>query len=500
MSPGGTAGLPPVAESAGEQTLLSAMRPAVLARYGGQLALILALLCLPPLAVALFFGEYRYVWRFAAVAMGLTLAGLGARRLPEPDRVRRNEGYAVTCAAFLLTPPLMVFALAPAGVAVPDLLFETISGVTTTGLSTLSGMQRLDPTFLFTRAFMQWYGGLGIVVLSVALLMQHQAAAMPWIEAAPAGENLMTTLRGHTLRVLKVYLVLTALAVVCARFWFGGWFEAVCHSLSAVATGGFGTRSGSLADLSPGGQIGMTLIAAAGAVSLPLYYRLWSGDWRALARSVELRAYLVLLLLSGAVLSLLYGWTTSAPAGESLRIGFVMGLSAQSTTGFANTPVGALSPALKLVLIYSMLVGGCVGSTAGGIKVFRLLVLGRVLHNDMQRAAAGEHAVLTPRLGGNILAEADIRKALLIGALMPGTCLLSWLPFLLYGYDPLNALFEVVSAVGTVGLSSGVTAASLPAPLKAVLCFDMLAGRVEVLALLSLLYPHNWFGRREMLT
>jgi len=489
-----------VPETAGEQTLVSAIRLAVVARYGGQLALVLALLCLPPLAVALLYGEYRYVWRFAALALGLILAGLGARRLPEPERVRRNEGYAITCAAFFLTPPLMAFALAPAGVDVADLLFETISGVTTTGLSTLSGMKHLDPVFLFTRSFMQWYGGLGIVILSVALLMQHQTAAMPWIEAAPAGENLMTTLRGHTVRVLKVYLVLTGIAIVCARFWFGDWFNAVCHSLSAVATGGFGTRSGSLAELTPGGQIGISVIAAAGAVSLPLYYRLWSGDWRALVQSAELRTYLALLLLSGAVLSLLYGWTTSASAGDSLRIGFVMGLSAQSTTGFANTSVSALSPSLKLVLIYTMLIGGCVGSTAGGIKVFRLLVLGRLLQNDMLRAAASEHAVLTPRLGGHPLAEPEIRKAVLVGALMPGTCLLSWLPFLLYGYDPLNALFDVVSAVGTVGLSSGVTAATLPVPLKAVLCFDMLAGRVEVLALLSLLYPHNWFGRKETLT
>lgn len=487
-------------EAEGEKTLVNAIRPGVVAKYGGRLALVLALLCLPPLAVALLYGEYAYVWRFAAVALVLVLAWLGARRLPEPERVRRNEGYAITCAAFLLTPPLMAFALAPAGVAMPDLLFETISGVTTTGLSTLSEVKHLDATLLFTRSFMQWYGGLGIVILSVALLMQHQTAAMPWIEAAPAGDNLMTTLRTHTVRVLKVYLVLTALAIVCARIWFGDWFEAVCHSLSAVATGGFATRGESLAVLAPGGQIGMVVIAAAGAVSLPLYYSLWSGDWRTLLHSAELRAYLVLLLLSGAVLSLLYSWTAAAPAGESLRVGFVMGLSAQSTTGFANTPVSALAPALKLVMIYSMLIGGCVGSTAGGIKVYRLLVLGRVLQNDMQRAAAGEHAVLTPRLGGNPLAEPDIHKALLVGALMPGTCLLSWLPFLLYGYDPLNALFEVVSAVGTVGLSSGVTSAALPAPLKAVLCFDMLAGRVEVLALLSLLYPHNWFGRRETLT
>jgi trk system potassium uptake protein TrkH len=144
----------------------------------------------------------------------------------------------------------------------------------------------------------------------------------------------------------------------------------------------------------------------------------------------------------------------------------------------------------------SMFVGGGSGSTAGGIKLLRLLIIFRLLQYYLRRAAMPPHAVAQPRLYGQALERTEIEQAMLIAALFAITTGLSWIAFVAFGYAPLDALFEVISAVGTVGLSAGITAPDLEWPLKIVLCLDMLLGRLEAVALLMILYPTTWIGRR----
>jgi trk system potassium uptake protein TrkH len=156
-----------------------------------------------------------------------------------------------------------------------------------------------------------------------------------------------------------------------------------------------------------------------------------------------------------------------------------------------------MDPASKLLMIVSMLVGGSVGSSAGGFKLLRLLILLRFLQFMILRSALPSHAVAQPYLARQKLESDDIQRALLLILVFGGIVFLSWLPFVVLGYDPLDALFEVASACGTVGLSSGITRPELEVVLKGVLCFDMIAGRLEIIALLVVLYPRNWIGRRS---
>jgi trk system potassium uptake protein TrkH len=146
--------------------------------------------------------------------------------------------------------------------------------------------------------------------------------------------------------------------------------------------------------------------------------------------------------------------------------------------------------------IIAMFVGGGMGSSAGGIKVLRLLILMRLIYLLIRSTALSSHAVVSARLGNRKLAADDMQRAILLILLFAMVILVSWLIFVLYGYPPLDALFEVVSATGTVGLSTGITEAELPTALKLLLCVDMLIGRVEIVALLIVLYPPTWFGKR----
>jgi len=479
----------------GAATLSYAARPRVVAKYLGQLALMLALLTLPPLAVSLLYGEYGLSLRLLAVIVVLAGFVLATRRLPAPQRVQTNEALVVVALAFILDPLLMSYPLAAAGLHPSDALFEAVSAVTTTGLSTLHHLQSAPHTFLFLRAWMQWYGGLGIAALSVALLMGHQMATRRLVEQA-GGESLVATSTVHARRMLAVYGILSIGGLLLLWPLFGNLFDALVHLLAAVSTGGFAPHDLSLGALPGwGARFGVTTVAWLGAVSLPLYYYAWKQGPGAALRDPELQLLVVATLAIGGLLAWLFHGDGMA-WGEALPQGLLQGMSAQSTAGFASLDTGAIGNGAKLVLIVAMLAGGGLGSTAGGVKLVRVLVLLRLAQLAIQRSAMPDHAVVQPSLGGRTLEADDIQRALVFLLLFGLVVLLSWAAFVFAGYPPMDSLFEVVSATGTVGLSAGVTSHALPDWLKGVLCLDMLLGRLEIIALLVVLYPRTWFGKR----
>lgn len=472
-----------------------AVRLRLVGRYLSQLALMLALLTLVPLAVALAMGEYGFGLRYAlVVAALLLLAALGLRQ-PEPRQLQNNEAIVIVALAFVLTPLVMLFPLGASGLPLEDLLFEAVSAVTTTGLSTAGPAEDLPSMLLFARAWMQWYGGLGIAALSVALLMGQHAAARRLTETTDK-DDIATTARHQARQVLLVYVSLTLLGVFLLWALLGDPFVAVTHMLSTVSTGGFSTYDASLAALPDAAAWLLMLFALLGAVPLLLYFHAAHGKARELWQDVEVRALLLAVLLLAVLLTLTLHYQAGMAWDSALRHGLLLGASAQTTTGFASVPVQELDDTSMLLLIFSMLIGGGSGSTAGGIKLVRLLILLRLLQLLLRRTAMPPHAVSVAKLGGRVLEPLHAERVMLVVGLFVIVPALSWPVFLVYGYAPLDALFEVVSATGTVGLSSGISRPELETPLKLLLCFNMLLGRLEVLALLVLLYPRTWIGKR----
>ncbi|KPK38119.1 MAG: hypothetical protein AMJ69_09325 [Gammaproteobacteria bacterium SG8_47] len=453
---------------------------------------MLAVLTLVPLGFALAEGMTALALRYLALVAALVLVAALGVRVKVTEHVQPNEALVIVALAFTLSPLLMSWPLAAAGIPFVDALFEAVSGITTTGLTTLVSLEDKPASFLFARAWMQWYGGLGIVVLSVALLMGHTLAGRRL--AGPTGsEGIVASARTHARRMFTVYASLTVVGIALLWLLSGDGLLAVTHALAAVSTGGFSALEGSLADF-PNWPLRYAVIALAfaGAIPLPLYYRLRQHGLGAL-RDPELYA---LLICTTAVAGWLWLTLTPVPGQSSLAHAILLGASAQTTAGFSSLDVAELGNDSKAILILAMFVGGGLGSTAGGVKLLRLLILLRVLHVLLQRAGLPPHAVLEPRLGGRMIERDDIERALMIVLLFIAVIVLSWLAFVAHGYPPFDALFEVVSATGTVGLSAGITSAELPALLKMILCFDMLLGRLEIVALLVVLYPRTWIGKR----
>ncbi|KFI22686.1 cation transporter [Nitrosococcus oceani] len=488
----------------GTSALSYAVHGRVVAKYLGQLLAMLAILTLAPLGASIIFNEYALSIRYLAIVLVLSFLAIPLARLSVPVQVQVNEALVVVVLTFILAPLVMSFALMGEGLSFLDAFFEAVSAITTTGLSTLASVEDKSQTFLFARAWMQWYGGLGIVVLSVALLMGQHIAARRLTEPMGGADGWVTTARAHARRMLVVYGVLTGWGLWVLWMVEGDFSWALNYALSAVSTGGFSPSDKSLLGLNTSfARWAIILLALAGAIPLPLYYLIYHFGWRqALGKrglrifDMELRALVLIGLAGSGVLAWLLCSSLGLPWMESVFQGLLLGFSAQTTAGFSSLEVAELDSGSKLLLIGMMGIGGGVGSTAGGIKILRLLIFLRLVQFLIQGTALPPQAVHKPKLAGRILQEEEIRQVLLLILLFGMVVWCSWFLLVLFGALPLDAFFEVVSATGTVGLSTGITAPDLHPLLKLLLCLDMLFGRLEIIALLVLCYPHTWIGRR----
>ena len=468
------------------------VRPAVLRNLIGVAALPAAAVTAAPALFALGAGDTA----FAVRSLIVTVAFLALRFLCRPEEatdVQRNEARVVTALLFAIVPLAMAVPMAThARLGGFDAVFESISAITTTGLS-LMDPEGAAPSLLFARAWLQWIGGFGIVALSLAVLVP------PGAVSAGLAESTVERLGGRSVRDLTrrlfvTYVILTATVVIALMATGLAPLRALLFAFSSVSTGGMSPDAHSVRDLVPGAQV----ITLAGAVfgSIPL---LWLGfaskgaDSRLAIRQI-LTGLLAIAVVGTVVLYSLSRFR-GAEHGATLWNALTLTVSAQTTAGFETFHVPDLDQGSKLAMCFAMATGGSSGSTAGGIKVLRLLILLAIVKRWIGRTSLPRDAVLHVRVAGIRFDDDDIRRVLVVTMMFGATVLLSWLPFVVYGFAPLDALFEVVSATGTVGLSTGLTDPGLPTGLKAVLAADMLLGRLEFLAVLLILYPGTWVTR-----
>ena len=479
------------------RALRYSVRPLPVLKYFGQLCIVLALLTLVPLVVSILLGDYRVALRYSIVLVGVFTMGFFLQRLPTPKRIQTNEAMVVTALVFLFAAMVMTWPTMGSGLSFIDALFETISAVTTTGLSVTASVADKPAIFLFSRSWMQWVGGLGIIILSVATMIRPGLAAKRIGDLEDYEEDLVGGTRAHARRVLIIYSILTGFGIIALGLLGAGWFNSVIYSLSAVSTGGFSPHNASLAGFSSQWlQAMVILLSMAGAIPLVLYFRSFKEGGRVLIRDRQLQW----LIISGVVTALLVAWFLFSQDGfgwiQALRHGALNAFSAHTTAGFSTLDISQINAGAKLTLIFSMFIGGAAGSTAGGIKILRLLILVQLLYIFLQRAGMPKQAVAEASLGRRRLETDEIQNALSIVFIFMTFIAISWLVFVGMGHNPLDSLFEVVSAIGTVGLSTGIAAPELHPILKGVLCADMLLGRLEIIAWLVLFYPRTWIGRR----
>lgn len=443
----------------------------------GYLLFVFAGAVLLPGLVAGLHREWGELALFFGLGGAAALVGGVAVHFKPVGTLTRGEALALTALAYLLfsllggIPFLSVTSFL-------DGWFEAASGITTTGLSVLRP-EGLPRSLLLFRSLYQWIGGAGIIVISLALLLPPGRPALALYAAEYGGKNLAGNVRLTARRVGLVYLALTAVGFFI--YWACGMsaYEAGVHILSTVSTGGFSVYSDSIGHYaSPAIEGAVAFFMLCGATSFPLFWLLRPGKLPALLKERQLWALLGLSLSLGGLAGVAMG-----TAGG----GLFQGISALTTTGFSSLPTGGLPAAARWTLLLGMLIGGCGGSTAGGIKLFRLLALFSLARWLYARAHLPSEAEVPLRFLGE---RFDQKEAMQIAAYVgvylvvlaaATTALVYW------GYGVEQALFEVASAQGTVGLSLGVTGPAAPVGVKLILIALMWMGRLEILPVILLL-------------
>lgn len=477
------------------EILGSTVRPAVLGRSLGDIFRLIALSGLVPAAFAVIVGDYAHAAGCALLVVVLGGAGWTLSRLDANEDLRQHEAMVVVCLAFLTAAVAYTVPLLTAGVDPLDSLFEAVSGITTTGLSTFDSVSDKPRSLVFTAAWLQWLGGLGIVVLSFPLLFGQGMQARKLTAVLVESGGAMGGIRRYARTALATY---SAVTVACfVLLWASGanWFDAAALALASVSTGGFAPSDGSLAPLSQTLQGIVIVFCVLGAVAFPVMHEAATGRIAAIFKDSEFQ----LLLLLGAILTLVVGLDRLGQAGafrfHDLAAAAATAFSAQTTAGFSALPVAELDASSRLAMTASMAIGGGMGSSAGGIKLLRLIILIRVCQLFILRTRLPEHAESTVRAMGRSWTDTEVTRVLAMTGVFVLAIIFFWFAFVLFGYDPLNALFEVVSAIGTVGLSTGICGPDLEPGLKLLLCLAMLMGRLDVLAVLVLLAPGTWWQR-----
>lgn len=439
-----------------------------------------------PFLVAVASAEWEQAIVFAALALGTYLSA-GRKSLPS-DSLAPRDALLFAALAYLLFALVGAFAYLTTTSFV-NALFEAMSGYTTTGLSVLE-VDRAPRSLLFFRAYSQWIGGAGIIVLSIVFLPGARAALLPLYAAEFREENLLGNVVSTTRLVFAVYGALTLLGFLAYLACGMGAYDACLHIFATVSTGGFSPHPESIGYYrSVPITIAVATFMLVGAVALPLYYRAFHDGPRRFFADSQLRALLV-LALAGFLLASFYG-TTSKGAFSWIAHGF-HSISALTTTGFNLTDTTEWTQGARLVAMILMILGGSVGSTSGGLKLVRVLILARIAQWYVRRALFPPEAQIPLRIDGRSLRDDEIQSVVGLTVLYLG--LVSSSAFLLAftGCAPMDALFEATSAVGTVGLSTGLTSPALAWWAKLLLTLDMWAGRLEILPLLVLLYPSQW--------
>ena len=477
------------------------MNYAVVFRLLGYILMIEGALLLLPAATSLLYGEWMVLGVFlltAAVsaAIGFVLKGIK----PRSKVFYMREGFAATALSWIVISvvgavPFVLTGCIPNPV---DALFETVSGFTTTGASILPGVEDLPKGILLWRSFTHWIGGMGVLVFLLSLLPLTGGSHVNLMKAESPGpqvDKLVPKVQSTAKILYGIYLALTILELVFLLLGGMPLFESLLTAFGTAGTGGFGFKNDSFGSFSPYIQWVVTIFMILFGVNFNAYFLLLMRKFRRAAASEEVRGYFAIIAAAVAVITAnIYSIYNSF--GEALRQAAFQVGSIITTTGFSSCDFDQWPTLSKEILVVLMFVGACAGSTGGGIKVSRLLILGKTLGKELKQALHPQ-VVAPVRMDGKLLNHETIRTTNVFMAAYIFIFVASFLLISLNGYDMVTNFTSVAATLNNIGpglnqVGPMMNFGGYSNPAKLVLIFDMLAGRLEIFPMLVLFMPDTW--------
>ncbi|MDD4753121.1 MAG: TrkH family potassium uptake protein [Desulfitobacteriaceae bacterium] len=468
----------------------------------GRILLIIGGSMVFPLLWSLYYGEPNLWPIIYAMLITILVGGIMAFFLKSNETIRQREGFAIVTLGWVLASTFgaLPYLFSGTFLSFADAFFETMSGFTTTGASVLTDIEAVSHGILFWRSLTHWLGGMGIMVLLVALLSQLGGGGLQMFKAettGPVTEKVKPRVQESAKILWTTYVILTGILVILLFFGGMSLFDALCHAFGTTATGGFSTKN-----LSAGYydsayiQWVLTIFMFASGANFALYYLALTKRINTFWHSEEFRLYL--FIVAGSTLLIFINLMLKQPGGieETFRAAAFQVTSITTTTGFMTKDFNQWPAFSKIILLLLMFVGGCAGSTGGSIKVGRLLILlkhtsveiFKLVHPQSVRYLKVDHKTIPDAVVINTM-QFFFLYIVIIGA---GTAIMGAL-----GLDIIEALTSVITAIGNVGpglggLGPASNFSAVPAAGKWVLSFLMLLGRLEIYTVLALLLPEVW--------
>ena len=470
----------------------------------GLLLAFESMLLLACCCVSIVYGERDLMSFIVSFAVCLSVSAIllvyGRRR---KCAMSRNEGYIVVALSWVF---FSVFGMVPYlwGGFIPnitDAFFETMSGFTTTGATIVDNIESMPHGILFWRSLTQWIGGLGIVCFTIVLLPGFGASSQMLYLSEATGvthNKLYPKTRVMARYIFMVYILLTAIESALLMAGGMGLFDALCHSMTTTATGGFSTKQESIAYWhSPYMEYVVSIFMLLSAINFSLYIVAFKSKWKKPREFVELKWFAcsvgLLTLIISAVLFLNNGYS----AEEAFRKSLFQVATCHTSCGFATDDYNLWPPFTWMLLIFAMLSGGCTGSTSGGVKNLRLIIIANCIRNQF-RQILHPRAVLPVKVGG-LFDNKLLTTVLVFFAAYLSVAFIGWTLLMAFGVGFTEAMSTVISSMGNVGPGLGsfgpaFSWAALPDAAKWILSSLMLIGRLEIFGFLLIFYRSTWKG------
>lgn len=484
------------------------MRGSIVVHTVGTLVAFFSPALLLPGGIAALYGEWRDVIVFlgafaATAAIGVALRRAGGAGAGDASRLRRVEGLAIVSATWLVIAHFSAIPYLATGMPFVDAVFESMSGLTTTGATILTDFGTLGRGMFFWRALTQWLGGLGVIALFIAVLPRLAVGGRElfFAEAAgPTDDTLTPQLRKTAIALWQLYSALTVAETIALVLAGMSVYDAVCHAFTTMAAGGFSPRSLSIAAYaSPAIDWIITVFMFAAGANFALQYRAVLGRQVAIGKDEELRAYAGLVLVAALLVTAFLVRDGLAPL-DAVRHATFQVTSILTTTGFASTDFQLWSDQPKMVLLLLMFVGGCAGSAAGGPKVVRHLLMARLTLRELKRVLH-PRSVLPVKLGGRVVPEHILRDVQVFMLFYLLTFAVTATVTVALGADLVTGITASIACLGNIGPGfNDVGPMASFGPLhpvsKVALTLAMWIGRLEVLTVLVLFRAEPWRSAR----
>ncbi len=476
------------------------MRIKLIIRFLSILISLTSIFMLSSVAFSFYYKDNQWLKFLGIIVFGIILGIVGIISTKDtPKELNRKEGFLLVTSSWIVVSAFGSLPYIIIGhLSFTDAFFETMSGFTTTGASILTNIEALPKSLLFWRSLTHWLGGMGIVVLTVAILPMLGVGGMNLIKAeapGPSVEKISPRITETAKYLWFTYILLSGIETVLLLFGGMNLFDALTHTFGTMATGGFSPKNSSVAFFhSAYIDWVITIFMFIAGANFAIHFKLLTGKFNAF-KDEELKAYTLIILVAVFTVTI-FNLPIYKDFLNSLRYSAFQVVSIITTTGYATADYEKWKPAAQMILFLLMFIGGCAGSTGGSIKVVRIYTLAKQAINELKYNIHPK-GVFTLRLNGQHIRKNMIYSTAGFFFLYMGTFITIALVVSFFGIDILTSLSVSAATLGNIGPGFGMVGptdnyAWLPTTVKWILSFTMLAGRLEIYTVFVLFSPAFW--------